>query len=239
LQLFLGQDIDVYLYDTNTLEKLSIWTYSGEAQTFKWQDLVDCIMKYMDQNSSGSYIFGLYEDDLIDGNYIISKKWNCSGAPCQGCDGTDVLLYNQWSRYTTFRNIQVPARGLNPERNLFDLETIAYDSATNWGMNFSISVRCDLTDYVIKNIYQWADPLAVQICKEMLEDIANGIRIGPSPAQTKLSAIAALDEKAPGNWITKTGGYNDTIQALNLDLSGFSKACMPCETKGKGKNYIM
>jgi hypothetical protein len=247
IQLNLSQNLPVYMYNSEELDFLGTWIYVAEEKKFKWQDLtvgrgdntLNCIMKYLDHNTASSYIFVYYEDDLIDGNYALSKQWNCSRSPCAGCDGVDLVLYNQWSRYTTFRNIQFPSSAINSERTLPDLTKASYDSSTNWGMNFSISVRCNLTDFIVRNIYLWTDAFAMQVCKEYLEAIANGVRIGPNPAQTKLSAIAALDEKAPGNWITKKGGYQDSIQSLNLDFSGFSKACMPCETKGKAKRYTM
>ncbi len=235
IQLTRAQSLTFYLYHSDSENALNTWSIDIDREnTFSWasllddDDIPDCIMKYLSQNTSGIYYFGYYEDD-IDGN-ALSKSWNCNSYPCAECDGTDILSYNVWSKYTTFRNISVPSGALDDKRKLFDTSMISYDQITNWGMNFSLTVRCDLTDFIIANLYLWAEPLCFQICKEFLEAIANGSRIGPTPAQTKLSAIAALDPKAPGNWIQS---YNDNIDALNLDFSGFSNACMSCNEEKK------
>lgn len=243
IQLTNAQMLDVYLYHSSQEDWIGKWTYSATGGgTFTWQGLTSPtnIMKYLQYDTSGSYQFIWYEADLTGGNTAIEKKWNCSAIPCPGCDGVDTAWYNLWSRYTTIRNIQFPSTALDlVGRTIPDQSQIVFDQLTNWGMNFSITVRCDLTDFIVSNLNLWADAFAVQVCKEFLEAIANGIRIGPSPAQTKLSAIAALDEKAPGNWITRNGGYNDTLEALNIDFSGFSSSCMPCEQKNKVKFFSM
>lgn len=232
-----------YLYHSDQAAAIASWVIPiASAKTFQWSDLksgstLNCIMKYLKFNTSGVYYFGYYEEDIV-GN-ALSKDWNCSSYPCVGCDGVDISYYNQWSRYTTFRNIQVPSSALESDRTLFDTSRISYGSLTNWGMNLSITVRCNLTDYIIYNKLLFADAFATQIAKELLEKIAKGIRIGPSPAQTKVSAISDLDEKSPGNWIKKMGGYEDTINALNIDMSGFSKSCLPCDESKKIKFFSM
>ena len=232
-----------YLYFTDNLA--AEWTWDVDVSlvnTFSWADLKDtstipkenCILKYLKNNTSGFYIIGYYEDDLI--GQAISKTWDCTSAPCEGCDNLDLSLYNQWSRYTSIRTVSVPASAINADRTIFDVSRIEYNNLTNWGLNLNITVRCDLTDFLIYSKYLFADAVAMQICKEFLESIANGIRLGPSPAQTKLSAVAALDVKGPNPWINQ---YNDIIEGLNLDLSGFSNACMPCEDEKTIKFFSM
>lgn len=188
----------------------------------------DCIMKYLNQNTSGVYYFGYYESDLV--GQALSKSWDCTASPCYNCDGGDVQDYNRWSRYTSMQTICVSANDINEDRTIFDTKKVSNGNITNWGINLNITVRCDLTDFMIENKLLFADTFAFQVCKEFLESIATTTRLGPDPAQTKLSAIAALDAKAPGNWIKS---YNDNIDSLNLDLSGFSNACMTCNEKGK------
>lgn len=230
-----------YLYHSDQQDNEGNWILDiTKAFTFEWKDLKDgglisihnCVMKYMKNNTSGRYYFGYYESDLI-GN-ALSKRWDCSSFPCATCDGDDIIMYNQWSRYTTIRNIQVPASSLKEDRTLFDTKNIIYDAVTNWGMNLSISVRCNLTDYFLNNIDQYTDPFAMQLCKEFLKIISNGCRLGPNPAQTKLDAIAALDEKAPASWIKE---YWAAIDALNIDLEGFSAACLPKNNTKKIKFF--
>lgn len=206
-----------------------------QVNTFNWVDLTNgtaanMIMMYLAQNTAGVYYFGYYQDDLT--GQAISKQWNCSQQPCVGCTGVDVTMYNKWSRYVTMRNIQVPSSAFGEDRTLFDTSKIIYNTNTNWGLNLSITVRCDLTDFILYSKPLYADTFAMQLAREMLSAIASNSRINPTNNQIQTDARADLDIKFPGSWIRQ---YYDSIESLNLDMSGFSKACMPCDNTKKMK----
>jgi hypothetical protein len=230
-----------YLYHSDKLDKEGEWNFSSSSpMTFSWFDLKNifevenCIMEYMRNNSAGSYLFGYYEDD-VNGN-ALSKEWDPSVVPCVTCNSDDIYFYNRWSRHTTIRPLSIPAAGLNTERTLPNLSMANYNDYNNWGMNIALTVKCDLTRFFIANKFQIADAFAMQICKEFLETIAKGIRLGPDPAQTKLAALADLDRSAPANWIKS---YDDSIDALSLDFSGFNKSCMPQDSSKKMKKFVI
>lgn len=232
-----SQNLDFYLYHSSSKIYLKKFTVAvGANSSFSWSPIVNCIMMYLQQNTQGTYIFMYYESDLTGGNSAISKQWDCSSAPCSGCDGEDVTMYNRWSRYTAFRNIKISPLGLDltNSRTLPDLSKATYGSQTNWGLNFSITVRCDLTEFITSTPFLWADSLAMQWCLELLRIIAQSTRIETFLAQIKIQARAELNLTERSTFINQ---YWQSINALKIDMSGFSEACQPCVSKSKGGKW--
>ena len=225
-----AQTLNFYFYNSDKPSAaLAVFAVPvGGSSNFSWSDIVNCIMQYMAQNTDSTYIFCYFEGDLNAGNQAVSKEWNCSSAPCAGCDGQDLLMYNRWSRYTAFRNIKIPPAGLDGYA-LPDLSQAIYGSKTNWGMNFSLTVRCDLTNFILYKPFLYADVLAMQICLELLKTMAHTTRIDPAVAQIKVNARAELNVMEKSTFINR---YWESIESLELDMSGFSSSCQPC-TNGK------
>lgn len=231
-----GDDgIRYYLYHSERNSAIASWRKDiTNAYTFNWSDLTNgeatpsynAIMQYLNENTIGKYFIMYYQDDLVGS--ALSKAFDCSNAPCYGCDGTNTALYNLWSEWVTMRSIKVPATSLKEDRTLFDVDNITYGIPTNWGLNMQITARCDLTNLIIYSMPLYADVFAMQLAKEYLCVIAMSSNINPTNNQIQVQARAQLDEKFPGSWIRQ---YNDSIEALNIDLSGFSKSCQPCTDK--------
>jgi hypothetical protein len=232
----LASTLTYYLYHSTVATPLLTWDAGAiSANTFAWKDLksggnFNAILEYLQYNTSGSYFFGYYQDDLVGS--VLSKNWDCGASPCYSCNGSDLGLFNQWSKWVTLRNIQVQNKDLDIDRNLFNTNNIVRNNLTNWGLNMSITVRCDLTKFIIYNPLLWADAFAFQLAKEFLEAIAMSTRINPTNNQIQVAARSELDKKFTGAWINK---YYDSLEALNIDLSGFSRVCQPCDDSKKIK----
>lgn len=230
-----AQDLEFYLYHTSkfdapvTSQSIAV----GGSSSFTWNDVVNFIMMYLNENTQGTYIIGYYQSDLTPGNQAITKDWDCSQVPCTSCDGSDLMMYNRWSRYTAFRNIKIPASGLDiVNKTLPDLSKCQYGYISNWGMNFSLTVRCDLTDFIIYSKTLYADALAMQLALEFLKTIALSTRIDPAQAQIKNQARAELNLTEKSTFINQ---YWNTVRALKADMSGFSTSCQPSDGGKSGK----
>jgi len=228
-------ELNFYLYHSSQEDPLGIFPIEiTKPNTFDFQELLDgtapCVLPYMGGgvNSEGYYIFGYYEDDLV--GQAISKSWNCAVVPCYACDGIDAEMYNRWSRFTTMRQVLFTSANIYPDRKLPNINNIGYQLGENWGVNFSITVRCDLTNTIIYSRLQLADAFAKQLAKEFITAIAQSSRVNPANAQIQTQARAELDVKFPGSWIND---YNQAIEAANIDLSGFNAACMPKDASRK------
>jgi len=217
-------ELNWYLYHSSQDEPLGVFHIPLTAQNFAWQAVTNCILGFKQNGSDTSGVFMLvyYEDDLV--GQAVSKTWDFGSAPCIGCDQVNAAMYNKWSRYTTIRTIEVAAQYLDEDRNLFNTAGVAYGNNSNYGANLSITVRCDLTNIIVENRIFWADAFAYQLAYEALKAIAYSPRVNPFNAKIQQMAMADLDPKVSGAFICL---YNDSIDTLNIDLTGFSKSCTP------------
>ena len=218
-------ELNMYLYHTSQAAPLNIFHVNGIAkQTFDWQPLTDCILGFKTNNTdtSGVYYLVYYEADLT--GQAVGKTWDFTTAPCPGCDNVNAAAYNKWSKYTRIRTIEVAPQHLDPARNIFDYNYISYNNNTNYGLNLSISVRCDLTQRIIDTRLLFGDGFAKQLAYEALKVIAYSSRVNPYNDKVNKMAMADLDPKVSGSFILD---WNDAIDATNMDLTGFSKSCMP------------
>lgn len=232
------ESMNFYLYHSESLAPICTWSLGvANPYTFQWQNLTDgdgnpnAILQYLKQNTYGVYFFGYYQDDLV--GQAVSKDWDCT-TPCIGCDSWNLNAYNNWSQYTRFDNIKVPSSAFGESRDLFDCSKITHNQYTNWGLNMSMTVRCDLTTFIIyiSRNADVADAFAMQFAKELILSIASSNRINPFNTQMQEMARAELDRKFPGAWIND---WEKSIDAIELDMSGFSKSCLPCSRANKIK----
>lgn len=227
------QTLPIYIWHTGTNN--FVYNFNlilGSGSSFNWVAVTTAIMQLNTTlNSVGTFLICYFEDDLNPGNQAISKEWDSASAPCGGCTGEDLLAYNRWSQYTAFRNVKFPSSAIDYVNfTLPDMTKAVYGSKTNWGLNLSLTIRCDLTNYITYNPNLYADTLAMQLALEFLKIIAQSSRIEPSLAQIKNQARAELNLLEKSTFINS---YKDSIASLRVDLSGFSKACQPCNDRVK------
>ena len=234
-QFTIKQALNIYVYHSSQLsapiKTISIQTAGTSNGDFVWNDTPGTDLVYMDFNSVGSYFIGYFEADLVNGNSAISRDWDCNSAPCASCDGSDVIMYNRWSRYTAFRNIKITSAGLNGLA-FPNLNNAAYDSNTNWGLNFSLTVRCDLSNFIVYSKFQYTDAFAMQLCLELMRSIATSTRVNPALDQIKNIARSELNVDEKSSFINQ---YWDSVRSVKIDMSNFSKSCQPCDTDGNRK----
>ena len=226
LQLSAAQtELNIYLYHSSQYNPVQIFHLGSIGkQQFSWQSLSNCILGFKTNgtDTSGVWYVVYYEADLV--GQAISKTWDFTSAPCIGCDAVNADAYNKWSKFTRIRTIEVAPQHQDPARNLFDINYISYNNNSNYGMNMTISVRCDLTQRIVDTRLLFGDSFARQLAYEALKVVAYSSRTNPYNEKINKMAMADLDPAVSGAYIND---WNDAIDATNLDLSGFSKSCMP------------
>lgn len=226
-QIDTAQTVTFYLYHTSQVEPIqTVEMVITRPSSFTWKDdLVDVVMGYMpgNINSAGSFIFGYYEDDII--GQVIKMDKNLNTQPCATCSYTDINYYNAWSKYVSFQAIEVPASGINEDRELFDLSKMVNSSNTNYGMNMALTATCDLTQFFITNRMLFTNALAQQMCLELVNKMAYTTRLNEVASSIKALAMADLDVSDPSSYISEV---NKSRSALNVDFSGFDADCLPC-----------
>ncbi len=228
--------MNYYLYHTSRRAPLQIFHIPiDEADTFDWENLIDingkpCILGYMgldgieEVDTNGFYIFGYHQQDLE--GQAVNKQWDCS-AVCLTCDRWNEQAYNKWSRTTRMKNVMIPGSSFDGDNNLINTNQFSFGTATNWGMNLSVSVRCDLTKTITDNRFLWGQALSKSLAYEILKVIAYSTRINGGEGSLKNLALADLDSNIPSAFIND---YFAEVDCLNMDLSGFNSACMPADS---------
>lgn len=230
MQVDTPQTLTLYLY--NSSQAVAVATFDvniATASSFAWQPIADAVIGYMhnDTDSDSVWYLGYYEEDL--NGQAIGKEMNISSAPCLSCDQFNISSYNKWSRYTWLNAIEVPETALSPTRDLFNTTKASRVNTSNWGMNLSVSVMCDLSNVACANKMLLADGLAMQLALEFLQHIAFNTRTNVISDKTKQLAMAELDDNEKSGSFKSQ--YVKAVRALSLDLSGLNVACMPCSTR--------
>jgi hypothetical protein len=227
-----------YLYHSSSFEPLGTYTIDvPKNNTFSWrqlinpaQDLKTAMLTYLaDHDTDGVFYFGYYEEDLV--GQVFNKQKNFTVRPCIGCNEFDSASFNAWSRYVTIKSISVGQSYLDVDANLFDTSRVVYVADTNWGLNLSLTVTCDMTDFMIKNKAITADVLAMQICLNLLYQMGYNTRIGAISDKAKLLALSELNPDPKSDSFRVQ--YENAVAALRYDFSGFSSACLPSDKKSR------
>lgn len=229
LQADTVQDVPFYLYHSSVSEPIKTFTVSVQQQSsFNFAPVQDAMLSFYDKshNASGVFYLGYYESDLVGQAYNRSYDW--LKGPCNTCGSLyNTQAFNTWSKYVKIRAVSFPASALQVDKTLFDTTKGVQDGG-NFGLNLSLSVACDLTEFFTLHKGLFADALAMQICLKLLAVIAYSTRMNAIPDKAKALAMADLDASARDSFAAK---YAEELKALAVDFSGLNSACMPSQSK--------
>lgn len=227
--------VPVYLYHSSVAEPLAIKTVStANSFTFVWNEVEAVSLKNSDGYDSGGFFFiGYYEDDLV-GAQAISKKFDITRV-CSSCNKFNAESYYSWSKRIKLQAIEVPAEALNDvgegNMHLFDTAEIVYTNDRNYGLNFAITVKCDVTEFFCKHKLIFADLYAKQVAVNLLRTMAYTTRINAVPEIARQTALAELDPKKGSGSLLDD--LTKAYEAVDFDTQGYDSECLPCSTKGK------
>lgn len=230
LQIDTNINLPIYLYHSSLAEPLNILQLSTtKAPSFGWNNVTDLVLRANDSNfdSNGVFYIGYFEDDLIGQAQAIQRTSTWLKEPCISCSDFNYQSYKTWSKYVYLNAFSIPAsyatNGMNIAENT---SRITFDSTTNWGLNLSLSVNCDLTDTIIKNKNNYADALGMKVALKLLNEIAMTTRMNVIADTTRALAANELSVKDPDSLLNK---YKTEVQSLSLDLTNMSSDCMACK----------
>ena len=242
-----SQTITFYLYHSsqNTFIQTFNVVYT-KTSSFEWNDLTNVSLDYFnsDYNSGGAFYL-MYDEDAISGQ-AINYQQDFTNKPCQTCNGHNINAWNQYYKFFSLATVKVSstARVGIGGLDLWDISQTVQVSPTNFGLNLSVTMKCDIGDLICTEAYLFKDVLAQKVIVNLLETMTNTTR--DNDKQTKLAgqALQALNGepvRVEGSQkVEMIGGeipkYNDYKMALNFDLSDLNDVCTPC-TSIKGIKY--
>ena len=225
-------DLTFYLYHSHQSAAVATFVFNStqpNAQT--WQSIEQAINYDNGTIVGGEWFFGYYQDDIA-GNAIKYNKLNWRTGYCNTCDGgRKTAQYQQLAKHLNMSAFYVPAAELDAGRLAFDPDAIIETYTETYGLNFNISIKCNLTQYLIDNRLQFKTAVGKKVAVSILEMMKFSGQINHLEENLKLLIIRDLE----GNDVTQAqpliAQLADTIEALNMDMGNLSSECLPCARK--------
>ncbi len=236
----LAVDIPMYVYHSSQPKPIQTFTFNQTvAGGFQWVNPAQKIKLHHLNNlyDAGGYFFIMYDQNQLDGAMAINKRMSFN-IPCPSCSMYNFNVFERISRYMSIRACSIPAsvRVLDGEldvdgTDLWNLERTQFDYDRNWGLNFDFTVRCDATDFIVRQKDVFADALRDNILVRLLDTMVNSTRVNGIKEKVQAMANIALSaEKLGGGGLRDKAIYS--VKNLNFELSDLDNVCMPCSQEG-------
>lgn len=192
-----------------------------------------------DTDAGGSWYLCYYQSALPEGSQAIRKDRDWSKGPCNACSRVEYASWQAWSKYLEVHPFYVNEERVIQEENkpmLWDLEDMRYTYDTNYGLNFDISVSCDITDFIIEQRNLFIDVIAKQVAIDMLRELAFNPNVRTNRHSINASRVDILYELDGDSSSMKKSGLSYQLdlayKALNVSLLGLDRVCQPCKNNG-------
>jgi len=104
------------------------------------------------------------------------------------------------------------------------------------GLNFEVTVACDLSDFIIDQRMMFANVIQKQVATTLLRTMALNPSVRVNSNQSNVSRMDILYELDGNTNGYRPGGLGHDLKAsynaLKLDLTGLDKYCLTCKRKG-------
>lgn len=225
--------LTLYLYHSSMVEPIATIEVEHTKQvSFQWHSTASAFKLHYnnpDYEPGGIFYLMYDQNDLI--GQAVKKKMNFDKRPCAGCNlGSAITTFDLYAKYFQIRSVRVSAANRNSDNdiNLWNIEKTQYVPDNNFGINLELTVKCDLTNFLVqqKQVFEFA--VRDMIIFKLLNAFANSTR--QNHLQTKLDLLARNELQA-----TYAGGLGfmkrlqDQIDAVNFEMADLDDTCMPCD----------
>lgn len=206
--------------------------YTGNG-SFQWVD-VDIYLPYLSSESDagGSWFLCYDEKELPEGMRAIEKSKDWSKEPCRGCSRGEYESWQAWSKYLEVHPFK--AQGVLPD--MWDIADNVYTYTTNYGINLMVTMQCDITDILVSQRMSLANMIGLQVASDMIREFAYNPNFRINRMAHNFSRTELLYELDGDSQGTKKSGLVYELakarEAVNLDISGISRVCLPCGKQG-------
>ena len=228
-------NLTIYLY--NSLQSTAVATYtytSTSANSFQWI-AEEVVLSYDDgdNNTGGVWYVGYYQDDLV-GSAIQYKSLNWVNGACSTCGGgLAAKAYKAIGSYLTMRPFYIASANVPAVGTLFDVEDMIYCNDNNFGFNFNISIKCDLSQYFIDNKKSFKVAIGRMVALKVLEMFIGSSQSSAVEQNLQALAIRAVEGATDTKQLPFSSKVYSAIKSINLDEgSANNSPCLPCARKG-------
>lgn len=228
IQLSANQSLQLYLFKSGTVGPVNTLTpivYSGGGSE-QWEE-VNLELKGSDEEEREAVYYLVYLKSELVGQAVNGVRHYDYGN-----GGNIYFPTGKMFKATAFSH---PSAGVV---NLWDLGGNVYTASTNYGLNLSIDVRCDYTQFIIDQKVLFLPSIYYQVGINLLKIVgANASakinRLELNVGKHDIDYIIEGDTQAE---IGKGGGLKDeldgALNSIRFDKGGIDKHCLPCRRKG-------
>lgn len=226
----------LYLFHSSKAEPIATKQidYTSTNGSFQWFDLTDWVLPYMSEetNAGGSWYVVYDQAELAYNMDAINFGRDWSKEPCGTCNKGDAQLYRLMNRYLTLAPFYVAVKDW--DGTLWDIEDNVYTYGKNYGLNFLLSMDCDLTETLIRDKKMFAHAIQLQVASDALRLAALNPDVAVHRAQFNIDRDNILFETdGNGQGIKGLKGELDkAMKALEIDTKGLEPVCLGCHNGG-------
>ena len=224
------------LYLFNSLQDTVISTHtftSTNANSFTWL-AEDIILDYSNGSGTdgGVWYFGYYQNDL-NGQAIQYDSLNWKNGYCRTCDGgVRSTKYNSVAKYLQMSPFYIDSTKVPAVGTMFDTDDVIYTYDNNYGFNFNISIKCDLTQFWIDNRLTMTNALGKIVALKVLEMMKASSQVSAIEQNVQINIIRDLEGDSDTRQVPFWAQVERAVKAVNLDQANINNTCVPCARKG-------
>lgn len=211
--------------------KLDYTKSGGSLQWFTLDEPMYLPYVSEDTDAGGSYYL-VYEQDADARAVIKNRDW--SAAPCNACSRTEYTSYLAWSKWLEVHPFEV-VDGAYTLGEMWDLADNSYTYKSNHGINLSVSVVCDLTDFIVKHRLEFADLILKSVAVDFLREFVYNPNVRTNRNSLNVSKPDLMMQLDGNPELGRTGlsaELDKTYKALNFNFAGINRVCQPCNNHG-------
>lgn len=199
---------------------------------FQWFEVDGWDMPYIGENNAGGAWYLCYNQaELPAGMVAVNLARDWSREPCGTCNPGNLQLWREFTKY-----LQVmPFKTADSGGRMWDIEDNIYTPSTSYGLNFEISVGCDLTDFIISQRGMFANVLQKQVAYDVLRTLAMNPYTRVNRIQSnadKADILYELDGDPQGKASGLGYELRKAYEALRLDTESIDRICLTCNRRG-------
>lgn len=183
-----------------------------------------------DQQQSGGRYYILYDRATAPDSINRGLDW-ANPVPCGWCGRDEFINWEAMQKTVRFWPVSVNGT----PGTLPDMDGNQYQHFYNYGLNFQIRVRCDLTAFVLRNENFFAPLISKQIAIDLLREIVYNPsdRINKKAGNIRSELLTyEIDGDPRGRATGKITEYVKALEAINISTEGLDEACLPCKRSG-------
>lgn len=226
LNLTTNQTLTVYLYHSSQKEALDTFSVVTEnVPKIAW--FSDKIINLEARNSAisgGIYYLGYYEEDLT-GQALNVKEYDFEHWNCTSCNqrsdrklsmGQIVENVEAMPFYCSdFTKLELP-----------DPENIIIDYKYTWGLNVSMNLICDYTQFLIDNATSIKNLIGKSVVYAILKDAQYSQNLNFIEENVRLMIIRDLEGAKDSNYVNIADQLENEFIAVTYDQSSLSRICL-------------